>query len=174
MVSHLRHQIFNNFAASIAWHDPVALATCSGRIQTLVAILTTSCHAKLSAKSLGISCRNRDIGSDSQTLPTRTISSEDATAHSPRGRSGGGCPAADRLQKLVWRLSVSPFGTPRAASVLTAGGEALRDFSHLAGCGLAAHPARRHARRAVFDRRHVLIAARPSPRRSGATAPRPS
>ena len=33
----------------------------------LVAILTTSCHAKICAKSLGISCRNRDIGSDSRT-----------------------------------------------------------------------------------------------------------
>jgi hypothetical protein len=44
--------------------------------------------------------------------------------HTPRG-----CPSADRLQKLLWRLSVSPYGTRRAASVLTAGGEALRDFS---------------------------------------------
>jgi hypothetical protein len=130
-MSRLRHQIFNNFAASIAWHDLVALARCSGRLQTLVAILTTSYHAKLSAKSLGIPCRNRDIGSDSPTPPQlEPFSSEDVTAHSPRGCSVGGCPAADRLQKPVWRLSVSPFGTPRAASVLIAGGEALRDFSH--------------------------------------------
>ena len=46
-----------------------------------------------------------------------------------RERPPGGCPAADRLQKLLWLRSVSPYGTPRAASVLTAGGEALRDFS---------------------------------------------
>jgi hypothetical protein len=65
MMSHLRHEILNRFAASMAWHDLVAIATCSGPTHGLVAILTASCHAKLSAKSLGISCRNRDIGSDS-------------------------------------------------------------------------------------------------------------
>jgi hypothetical protein len=40
-----------------------------------------------------------------------------------------GCPAADRLQKLLGRPSVSPNGTPRAASVLTASGEAP-EISH--------------------------------------------
>ena len=29
MMSHLRHEILNDFAARIAWHDVVAIATCS-------------------------------------------------------------------------------------------------------------------------------------------------
>jgi hypothetical protein len=37
--------------------------------------------------------------------------------------------AAARLQKLPWRPSVSSCGTPRAAAVLTARIETLRDFS---------------------------------------------
>ena len=61
LVSHLRLEIFNDFAASIAWHDLLAIATCSGRPGGPVALLTTSCHAQLSAKSLGISCRDCDI-----------------------------------------------------------------------------------------------------------------
>jgi hypothetical protein len=40
-----------------------------------------------------------------------------------------GCRSAAFLQKLLWRSSVSPNGTPRAASILIARGRALRDFS---------------------------------------------
>jgi hypothetical protein len=53
-------------------------------------------------------------------------------ARMPYWGGGGiscGCPAADRLQKLLGRPSVSPNGTPRAASVLTASGEAP-EISH--------------------------------------------
>jgi hypothetical protein len=63
MMSHLRHEILNHFAASMAWRDPVAIATRPNPRPSRD--LTASCPGKLSAKSLGIWCRNRDFGRDS-------------------------------------------------------------------------------------------------------------
>jgi hypothetical protein len=46
-------------------HIMLAHTRYESLLHGLVAILTASCHAKFPATSLGISCRNRDIGSDS-------------------------------------------------------------------------------------------------------------
>jgi hypothetical protein len=81
-MSHLRHEIFNRFGVSLRGMTMSHLRHGLAEEARLVAILTTSCHAKLSTKSLGISCRNRDTESDSQNAT-------ETRGYFIRGRQGG-------------------------------------------------------------------------------------